>query len=286
MNLKINPYFTNHYHNYNNATLKKMLRNTGYALMATSLLSLTACSANKNKNNADTIEITTNNNDNLKNNNNKVKTYHHFFPKDDNIVTNEPDWSEKIYPDGSREIDSLGYKISITRDGKRTTVKTEKDAMGNFITTTEFSDGSKIIKTDYNTPNPDEKLIVKKTYWSDGKLKENEYYNEYHSDSTNINSKKIIEQSYKQYNENGVLLIWESSQIDPERNDSNNIYDRKGRLIYDDVKNEKYSYKGIDTIPYKSVSEYDDCKRITLYTDNGTVEKIYFKASDGTITEK
>ena len=231
MNLKINPYFTNHYHNYNNATLKKMLRNTGYALMATSLLSLTACSANKNKNNADTIEITTNNNDNI--------------------------WRWK-----------------------------EKDAMGNFITTTEFSDGSKIIKTDYNTPNPDEKLIVKKTYWSDGKLKENEYYNEYHSDSTNINSKKIIEQSYKQYNENGVLLIWESSQIDPERNDSNNIYDRKGRLIYDDVKNEKYSYKGIDTIPYKSVSEYDDCKRITLYTDNGTVEKIYFKASDGTITEK
>lgn len=294
MNLQINPNHTANYYKYNNMTFngfpRRTLRNTGIALMTAAMLTSGSCSNKKygtDSTNFTKTEISDKFDTKIDTveKHQAVKNVYHYFPKDDNIITNKPDWSEKRYPDGRVEIDSLEYKISITPDGKRTTVKTETDEQGNITTTTEFPDSTKIVTIDYKTINPSEKLIVEQTYWSNGNLKEHKYYNEYPSDSTNIESNKIIEQNYMKYSENGVLLQWETSQIDPERNKNNNQYDRKGRLTYDDVKNEKYLYKENDTIPYKSISEYDDCKRITLYTDSGKVEKIFFQAIDGTITQ-
>ena len=294
MNLKINTNISgNNYQVHNSITFnglsRKTIRNAGYVLMAASMLASYSCLNNKPK--FDTIELTetkTNDKfdkdtDSIKKQEN-VKNIYHYFPKKDNIITNEPDWTEKIYPDGRIEIDSLGYKISVSPDGQRTVTKTEKDSIGNTIITTDFPDSTKTVKTYYLTQDPSEIFHIEKTYRSNGKLKESLIYKEHRADSTDTISPKI-EQQYKMYNENEVLIYWNCDSLQSENN-SNSVYDNNNRLIYDNIKNEKFYYKGTEKTPYKSISQIDDCKRITLYNDSGMVKKIYFEASDGTITEK
>ena len=279
----------------NNITFRGLskYKNVGFALGTAALLSFSSC---KQPSPNDVVDISTTieNNDSInstvheyKYRDDRSEKHYHYFPKnsDTELSPNNYDWVETIYPDGRIEKDSLGYQISITPEGERTVVKTEKDDSGNTVITTTLPDGSKIIKTEYKPTVEGEILSVRNTYSPNGKIKEILYFNEYPSDTANIKSEKIIEKECLHYNENEILVKWESTKIDSERNEKNNKYDRKKRLIYDDIKNEKYQYKGNSKTPFRSTSVYDDCKRITLYDKEGNVEKIYFKASDGTITE-
>lgn len=293
MNLKISAYPSVRYFQKQNSIIKKdnynpafcgrkqkVLQNAGYAFLISSIFTLASCS-NKNKqaDNLDANTLTEQNYDNF-----PTRIYH-YYPKDD-LTSENYDWSEVKYPDGRVEKDSMDYKISVTPQGKRTVTKTEKDSVGNTIITTDFPDGEKTVRINYLTINPNEKLQVEKTYWKNGKLKESKFLSEHLSDSTNINSPRIRVDSCKVYNENEVLLYWESNSINPEKNDSNNIYDENNRILYDNIKNETYLYNDKNNIPYQSVSECEDCKRITLYDENGHIERIFFEASDGTITDK
>lgn len=293
MNLRISAYPSIKYfqsqngaikkNNYNTAFCgrqQKVLQNAGYVFLISSIFALASCS-NKNKQ-ADNLDVNTLTEQAL----DTIPTrIYHYYPKDD-ITSENYDWSEVKYPDGRVEKDSMDYKISITPQGKRTVTKTETDSVGNTITTTNFPDGKKTVRINYLTINPNEKLQVERTYWKNGKLKESKFLSEHLSDSTDINSPRIKKDSCKVYNEDEVLLYWESNCINPEKNDSNNIYDENNRIIYDDINNEKYLYNDRHDIPYQSISECEGCIRITLYDKNGQIEKIFFEASDGTITEK
>ena len=95
----------------------------------------------------------------------------------------------------------------------------------------------------------------------------------------------FIEKSFYKYNEDELLLMWETSEIDSMRSEKNNKYDKKGRLIYDDIKNEKYEYKRGAKYPFRATSIYDGCKRIKLFNPDGSLIKVFFKAQDGTITD-
>ena len=289
MNLKINSIpSTNYYHNNIsfNSRSHNILRKGCYALMAAAMLTTTACT---NKNRTDNSQISADSSflavDSIEIKN-RVQNIYHYFPTEDGSISSTPDWLEKIYPDGRKEIDSLEYKISVDADGEKTIAKTETDSLGNTIITTNYPDSTKTVQTIYKLIDPNEKLESEKTYWSNGKLKENKIYYEHPSDSTDVNSPLSVTESYERYNENGILLIWESVNNTPENNDSTNTYDSKNRLIFNVTKNENYQYKGDEKTPFRSVAEYNGCKRITLYTDSGDVKRIYFEASDGTITEK
>ena len=279
MSLRISNLYMHSYNMSFNGLKSRTIKNIGYAMMASSMLFTAASCANKDKNIASETEI----DKTFNSTKNDIKKLYHYYPRDI-IDSNQYDWFEMIYPDGRVEKDSAGHIISITADGQRTDTYTKKNSNGDVTSIKLLPDGTKIERTDYKMQNPLETLYSKKTFWKNGNLKENIYHNEYPPDNTNSLSKKIIEESIEKYNENEVLLSWKSTCTDPERNENNNLYDRKGRLIYDDVKNEKYQYKGNQKIPYRSVSVYEDCKRITLYNKDGSVRKIYFQASDGTIT--
>ena len=290
MNLKINSISsTNYYHNNIsfNRRSHNILRKGCYALMAAAMLTTAACT---NKNKADNSVESANDSlisaaDSFEREN-RVQNIYHYFPTEDGSISSTPDWSEKIYPDGRKEIDSLEYKISVGTDGEKTIAKTETDSLGNTIITTNYPDSTKTVQTIYKFSNPNEKLEQEKTYWSNGKLKENKVYYEHPSDSTNVNSPLAVTENYERYNENGVLLYWESVNNNLENNDSINTYDNLNRIVFNVTKNENYQYKGDEKIPFRSVAEYNGCKRITLYTDSGDVKRIFFEASDGTITEK
>lgn len=289
MNLKINPISTaNCYYNISYKGCNQNLMRKGcYALMAAAMLTTAACT---NKHKADnSVEATSDSlflaADSFETQD-RVQNIYHYFPTEDGSISSVPDWSEKIYPDGRKEIDSLEYKISVGTNGEKTVVKTETDSIGNTIITTNYPDSTKTVQTIYKFFNPYEKLESEKTYWSNGKLKENKIYYEHPSDSTNINSPVAVTESYERYNENEILLCWEYTNNNLKNNDSINTYDNKNRIIFDAAKNENYQYKGDEKIPFRSVAEYNGCKRITLYTDSGDVKRVYFEASDGTITEK
>ena len=273
----------------------KKAKTFGYALTAAAMMSFSACnSCNKNISPDNTnygVETNAINNSSdisAKKNpldNKRAQKYYHYFPSENNITAENYAWSEIVYPDGRVEKDSLGHNISISPDGKRTVIKTEKDDQGFTKITKSFPDGSKIIHNDYSKNG--DSTYTEKVYWPNGNLKENSFYSEYFlPDSTNNDSTKIIEKSYERYNENEVLIYWESDVFDSDRNEKHNKYDRQKRIIYDDIKNEHYQYKGNSSIPYQSYSEYEGCKRITLYNPDSTVNKIYFEAADGTITDK
>ena len=274
----------------------RMVRNTGLALAAATMLStLSSCKFFKKESPDDVVEVNSriektdssySTVGEYRYRDNRIYKSYHYFPTDDNNVKAENyDWSETIYPDGRIERDSFGYKISITPSGKRTVVKTEQDEYGHVTVTKEYPDGTKVVRTDYKTGMPNEVLFVESSFWSNGNLKERNFYNEYPANKNNPDSAKVIEQSLYKYNENEVLLMWESSEIDSARSEKNNKYDRKGRLIYDDIMNEKYQYKFGSKIPFRAISEYDGCKRIKLFNKDGSIEREYFKAQDGTITE-
>ena len=275
-----------------NSKLSKA-RAWGCAFSAAALMSLSAC-INSNNKNADTYEkenvsvidknISNVLSENKKTENNKAYRSYHYFPTDDNITAENFSWSEIVYPDGRIEKDSLGHKIYISADGKRTIIKTEKNEQG-FVTITKiFPDNSKRVYSNYSQDG--DSLYVEKEYWPNGNLKENKYFNEYVKNYVNDSIIKIKEEEYELYNENEVLIYWESTISDPERSSKYNKYDKQRRIIYDDIKQEKYQYKGNSKIPFQSYSEHDGCKRITLYNPDGSVKNIYFKAKDGTITNK
>ena len=289
--------YVNNYQNYNHTTFTGSkstgLRKAGYAFLAATMLTATSCT-NKSKSENDTTDIIsqTEQTDSFSssakkdsNKNNQVQRYYHYFPKEEGVTGDQYDWTETIYPDGRIEKDSMGHQITITPEGERTVITTENDDNGNKTVTTDLPDSTKIVQVDYKTNNPNEILHTEKIYWENGNIKESKYYNEYPSDSTDINSPKITEESHELYNENGVLIFWEINKNDSLPNDSDLVYDKRGRIIYDNLKNEKYLYKGKHKTPYRSISIHNDCQRITEYNKNGSAKKIYFKASDGTITK-
>lgn len=273
----------------------KAAKNMGYMLIAAGLLSLNSCNNTKTpiQNNDDEIENKEyyNSASSVKSeeqgNSNQIQKSYHYFPKNDDVFTaDQYDWVETIYPDGSIIKDSLGYKIYISSDGKRTEVKTEQNEKGMDVITTTLPDGTKIIRQ-YMTPQNSKSLSYEeKTYYPNGKIKEKEIYNEYLSDSLGIRAEKTVENNHYFYNEKEILVKWKSNLIMSDSDSIYNKYDEKKRLVYDNAKKERYLYKGNNVTPYQSVSELDDCKRITLYTDSGTVNKVYFQASDGTVTEE
>ncbi len=267
---------------------KNALRNIGYSLLAVSMMACVSCNNNgkplKNSSEKEQYDREKASLD-LKIMN-EPKKYYHYDPSDNNnIDANSYSWTETVFPDGSVKKDSLGYQISIDPQGLRTVVHSETDEAGNTITETELPDSTKIVKTEYQSNDSNEVIQTEQIFWPNGNIKENRYYSEHPADSSNINSQKIKENKRKEYNENGVLIYWESNSTEPESNDSNNIYDKHGRIVYDDVRNEKFQYKGKNKIPYRSTSECDDCLRITEYNKDGSIKKIFFKASDGTITD-
>ena len=294
MQISFNTFNTNNYRQksttFKSSAGLKNLRNISLAL--TSSLMLLSCGHKTDKTiTNDVVEISSKSeiNDSVyaiekeveSNGKNVKKCY--YYPTEKAVNAEDYNWSETIFPDGKVEKDSMGYKITITPDGKRTSIKAETDEFGHTTTTTEMPDGTKVIKTDYKLQNPNEILYTIKTLRPNGSLKNSKYYNKYPADSTAANL-KIVEESFEEYNENNILLRWFSTVKDEARCEDNNEYDSQKRLIYDDVKNETYMYQGTSTIPYQSVSEYEDCKRITEYNQDGSVNKIYFKASDGTTT--
>ena len=144
----------------------------------------------------------------------------------------------------------------------------------------------RIVRKNYPPTKENEIIYTENTYRPDSTLKEIYFYNEYPTDSTHLYTDKRIENSRYYYNDKEILIKWEKSgNDDPERNEFNNKYDSKKRLIYDDIENETYKYKKDSMTPYMSTAVNDNCKRIKLYNNDGSVRKVYFEASDGTITE-
>ena len=302
MNLKINTVPSGN--NYNTvyglknkninfrSTGNKTLRRMSYALIASAMFTAASCIKN-NKNNDVKIKSTIEETDSSYSSTgeyhykDKVVTYYHYFPKENNMShADKYDWIETIFPDGRIEKDSIGHKIFIKPDGQRTDIKTEFDKNGNKIITTKFPDGTKFVKTIYKTQKDDDYIRTEKKYRKDGTIKESQFFREYIPDDTTINKQVVIEKKYQKYNEKGILVYWEASYKGLDRNNSNNKYDKRGRLIYDDFTNEKYYYKGRNKTPYRSESQCEDCLRVTLYKKDGTVKEVFFKASDGTITHK
>ena len=274
---------------FNSRVSSKAIKGFGMAVAAASILSFASCTNRQNSTSddntvgADSYIVKNNNPEDFKD---EIKHYYHYFPRENNDLQSAPyDWVETIYPNGKIEKDSFEYKIVIEPNGERTATKTTADADGNKIVTTYYPDGSKIECTYYKTKFIDETKYEEKSYWSNKKIKSVIFINEYHSDSLNISSPKISEQSIDSYNQNGILIRWDSNVKEPERNEKNNKYDRLKRIVYNDVTQEKYQYKGKKKTPYRSVAEKDGCLRITLYDNEGEIQRIYFKAIDGTITE-
>ncbi len=277
---------------FKSAPLKSM-RNASLAIAATTVLSaLSACSFFKKPSVNDVAETKTliENNDSIYTSiveygyrDNRTQRRYHYLPMAEEVNSDNYSWSELIYPDGKIERDSMGYKISITPDGKRTVVHNWKDESGHENILKEYPDGTKIERINYNTGMPNEVLYTETKYWPNGNMKECYFYNEYLSNSNK--QEKVVEKSIHKYNEDEVLLMWESSQIDSMRSSKHNKYDKKGRLVYDDVLDEKYQYNGNSKTPYSAISEKDGCKHIKLLNTDGSVQREYFKAQDGTITE-
>lgn len=292
MILRINSTFNDYNKQSFKGYSKKIIRNTSISLI-TGLLALSSCTNKKANTPQDTFETTekTENIDsfttsNIENQRQKVQRSYHYFPKNNNIINPEQyDWAESLYPDGSIVRDSLEYKIYISPDGKRTVTKTEKDEFGQDSITTNLPDGTTIIRQ-YHTPTKNKEIIfTEKTFRPDKSIKEIRFYDEYPTDSLHENSSKNIKRSLYQYNENNVLIKWESNISTQDSNKNTNKYDSQNRLVYDGLNNETYMYHGDNEIPYHSISENNGCKRITIYDKEGNIEKIYFEASDGTITE-
>lgn len=263
---------------------KKVCKNIGIAAAAATLLTAASCSSKNNTPSGSEIAAQKDSalsvNTNLQNPQ-RVKKNYYYFPTEDGSITSEGyDWSELVFPNGKIIRDSLGYKIYIEPNGDRTVIHSTTDDMGHKITTTEHPNGTKI-RTDYNVPDSNEILYTEKNFRKNGTIIDNRYYNEIQD---TINNTKTIEQSFEKYNENDVLLYWESNVRDSARNESFNKYDSFGRLVYDDIKNEKFIYEGKKKTPKMSIARYENCKRYTLYNPDGSINKVYFKASDGTIT--
>lgn len=264
----------------------------GYTFIAAAMLSLASCNNNRNKTDKDVVTTVQTDIDiqpaqviqEPEAKIQSVKIYH-YDPTDEPLTPENYSWSETQFPDGSVEKDSLGYQISITADGKRKSIHTETDETGNTTTTIIYPDSTKFVRTDYITYKPGEILFTETKYRSNGSMAERRYYNEYTvEDSTNVPQIKT-EQSIHRFNDKDILIMWDSSITDSLRSADYNEYDKKGRIIYDDLKQERYEYKGESKTPYRSVSECDDCQRIKMYNPEGAVIKDFFKASDGTITE-
>lgn len=278
--MKINAITAGNYSFKGNNTL----RNTGFALAATTLLT-GACDTKPQKDtnpiNTELCDTTNNkiNSDNI----GSSKIYYYYPTENGRLDLNKYDWSETRYNDGRIIRDSAGYNILITPNDEKTITYSQEDEFGNKTTTIKYPNGKTFVRTDYKLKNPAEILYTEHTYNKDNVIVESKYYNKMPSDS--IPGDFTIEQSNEIRNDEGILLRWESNVRDPERNKSYNKYDKLGRLIYDDEKDEHYVYKNSDQFPKYSYSIYDGCKRITEYDENAAIKKVYFKASDGTISE-
>ena len=258
---------------------RKIIKNLALGVAATTLLTSSCINKNNNTSKDEFVADTTYNEAN-----NIQKSYHYFPTEDGSVDATNYSWVETIFPDGKILRDSFGYNITISPKGERTVVHTTIDECGNKTTTTVHPDGNRNVHIDYKLDNPSEILYVEKNYRKDGTLKDNKYYNEIPLDSFGV--QRSIEQSFEIYDEHEVLLAWVSNVADSARNKKYNKYDKLGRLIYDDIKNERFKYSGKSKIPRISVAYYDDCRRITLYNKDGSVQKTYFKASNGTITNQ
>ncbi len=272
----------------------KTTRNIGLGMAMLGLLAFSSCLQKKENANVDEEEMTmdnknTNNiesgSEKISGNNEKSIKSYYYVPFDGELNADNYSWSETVYKDGRIERDSLGYKIYISPKGERTEVKTEQDKFGVITTTTKLPDGTKIVRTNYVPTKESEIIYTEKTYRPDSTLSKIFYYNKYPTDSTKLHSDVKTDTADYYYNEKEILIKWHTNMVDPERNDSLNKYDKKNRLIYNDITNETYKYKKDSMNPYESVAVLDGCKRITLYNEDGSVQKVYFKAEDNTITE-
>ena len=266
-----------------------MYKYTGLGLAALAMFATISCNGRKTDaiyTKEDTVEnkVEININDNIQTEQNlpdkAPRTIYHYNPSDDVVHAEDYSWREVIYPDGKVKRDSMGYDITIDSNGGRTIEYKMTDNRGNFITIKEFPDGTKVALTDYYIPN--ESLSVKTTYWANGNIRLREYFNKYPAADSLTHA---VDTAKYEYNQEGILLRWIDGIKDPERSDSNNVYDRYGRLEYDDVANERYFYKGKNKTPYQATSEYDGCIRYKIFNPDSTLNRVYFKATDGTITD-
>ena len=268
----------------------RILKTYGMVLTAAGMLTLTSCNNKKQDVQSEDLKETvekkniSSSSDYIEEN--KVKTYYHYYPRSNNMISSgDYDWSETVYPDGSIERDSAGYKITIAPDGERTVTKTKRNNKENTTTTTtEYNDGTKVIYIDSETIRPKE--YVKDSITAENDLSDKIDTKTAVKDSTVTDSIKTQKQIYKYYNDKNILLYWHIEVTTSEQNDSTNVYDNQGRLILDCTKNEKFEYKNKRKTPYQSVIEIEGCKRYTIYKKDGSIKSIYFKASDGTVTKQ
>lgn len=263
--------------------IKTAAKTMGLALAATTMLTTASCNKKSEPNTTDSAYIESGKfllDEYCKTSSRRVL---HYGNKVGRIVDlDDYDWAETIYPDGSSVRDSAGLKIYITPNGERTVEEVVTDRFNNKITTKNLPDGKKLVRKDFYLKDTQEVLYTEKMYNTKDILISDKYYNKILSDKSKNKFKE--EEMLEIFNDNGILLKWITNK-DITKSDTVSRYDELGRIIYDFEKNEYYSYKKNNTQPYKSYQMYKGCTRITEYNDKDTIPKIYFVASDGTITE-
>lgn len=300
MNISINPVSTyskmpdntkKHCTRSNNPTFKgagnKVMRYLSYSAASLTMMAALSClgsKANNQANDTDSSEINTELPDSsisgIDGDNNGVQTQYHYTVKDGEITGDDYSWIEKTYPDGKVEKDSMGYKIIETPDGERTMSVVQKNEKGESVIKTSYSDGSRGIRIENGVNYKDT------IFWANGNIKQiknKEVVIEHgKSKSPYDENERIVNQTYKAYDENGILLFWELIDNNEKIDENNFKYDKHGRLI--DNGFTKYEYEGDSETPFRITDELEGCKYITEMDEDGVEIDRYFKASNGVIT--
>ena len=264
---------------------KKIIHYAGYLACAGIIASLLSCS-NKKTNNAlleknDSIEISIDSsglNTYQTEKSDGTEIRYHYLPNDNEVNGDNYAWKETIKPDGRVEIDSMDYKIIKTPSGERIISKVENNNNGTTVIKTTYPDGSTGVRVENG------KNYTDTVYWSNGNVKmiRNKEVAVERGKYPSDDKERIINQTYKVYDENGILLYWEVVDSSQQMDENNFKYDDLGRIIYDGYM--KYEYEGDSEIPILITDELEGCKYIVEYEADGAIKNQYFKASNGVIT--
>ena len=271
---------------FQGAISNKTINYAGSFLAGLAMFAAISCTSSKTKPQTDTDSVSVDNTEILDTtafstdeaDNKRVITNYHYFPTDNGISGDNYAWIEKNYPDGRVEIDSMGYKILKTPDGERITSKVEKNDNGDVVVNTLYPDGSFGIRVENGINYKDT------IFWANGNVKriKNKEVVIERAKSPTDDSERIVNQTYKVYDDNGVLLYWEKVDSNEIIDENNFKYDDLGRIIDNGFM--KYEYEGDSEIPILVIDELEGCKYIIEYDTDGTVKNQYFKASNGVVT--
>ena len=287
-NVNKRPKYNNHNSNvsFRGSETTKMVRSIALTVAGMAFLSAISCIGSRVKkqvDNEDGVQVNTEMADistnNVEQTNSNEVSVHYYYTYSDNEVTGENySWLEKTYPDGTVEKDSMGYKIIETPNGERTVSVTDKDQNGEIVIKTKYPDGSTGVRIENGINYKDT------VFWANGNVKSVKIKNvtiehgKYPSDDKEM----IKNQTYKVYDENGVLLYWELIDSSQKLDENNFKYDSLNRIV--DNGFTKYEYEGDSEIPFKVTEDLEGCKYITEYDSDGVITNQYFQAENGIIT--